>query len=40
MKKITKAPDDYIDLLKEKYRNAEYTAAACKFWGSKKFFGV
>ena len=24
----------------KKYRNAEYTAAACKFWGGKKFFGV
>ena len=22
----------------KKYRNAEYTAAACKFWGVKKFF--
>ena len=24
----------------KKYRNAEYTAAACKFWGGKKIFGV
>ena len=24
----------------KKYRNAEYTGAACKFWGGKKFFGV
>ena len=23
----------------EKYRNAEYTAPACKFWGGKNFLG-
>ena len=32
--------DGQVSYWHKKYRNAEYTAAACKFWGGKKFFGV